>query len=42
MISLGPTPYYIAAGAAGTFSGVDTFFHGAFTGSYTLFVEEVM
>ena len=34
--------YYIAAGAAGTFSGVDTFFHGAFTGSYTLFVEEVM
>ena len=44
-VSFTPTDtgtYYIAAGAAGTFSGTGTFFHGAFTGSYTLFVEEVM
>ena len=44
-VSFTPTAtgtYYIAAGAAGTFSGVDTFFGGAFTGSYTLFVEEAM
>ena len=47
-VSFTPTDtgtYYIAAGAAGIFSGAaDTFFsaYGAFTGSYTLFVEEVM